>query len=604
MKLLSFREISLDTLRTLRRFPFIVATSLLGVISALILIDYEGPPGTSILFNIVYAAIPGILLLLALTLTAEKRRWNTRVTLGTQLAGIIALSAYASTLPSLLIDTPAADLVRLMTVTIAMTFLTAYAPFAMEGSINGFWHYNKVLVFRVLLAFLYSTVLYIGLILALLAINNLFSIDIQPKRYGELAVFIYGFINTMIFLRGIPEDLESLDGITEYPKGLKIFVQYILLPLSTVYLIIIYAYAAKILFMWDWPQGWISRMILGYSVTGFLSLLFLYPVHTKEENGWMRTVFRSFFISMIPLLVLFPLALFRRISQYGMTENRYVAVMIAVWMSLIIIYFIFSRKKNIKLIPLTMFILSLLMIAGPWNMFAVSEQSQCRRLEGILTQAGILTGGKIHATVTPVSAEEKKNISSIVTYLHDLHGYGTIRPWFTEDLHQTDNGMIKDLPPDRVVKKFGIEYVNIWQGVMSNTMMIIVEQDALLDIEGYQSFIRAQFIDENTKEHTYPGMNFSYRVSRGLDSLMMFSGSVQHADTVLIDLHAFAVRMRQEFGDSHLGSIPQEKMTLTGNGKNVKIKLFFKSLQTHSTDGKIRVTSCAFDIAYSKGNPE
>ena len=345
MKLLSFREISLDTLRTLRRFPFIVATSLLGVISALILIDYEGPPGTSILFNIVYAAIPGILLLLALTLTAEKRRWNTRVTLGTQLAGIIALSAYASTLPSLLIDTPAADLVRLMTVTIAMTFLTAYAPFAMEGSINGFWHYNKVLVFRVLLAFLYSTVLYIGLILALLAINNLFSIDIQPKRYGELAVFIYGFINTMIFLRGIPEDLESLDGITEYPKGLKIFVQYILLPLSTVYLIIIYAYAAKILFMWDWPQGWISRMILGYSVTGFLSLLFLYPVHTKGENGWMRTVFRSFFISMIPLLVLFPLALFRRISQYGMTENRYVAVMIAVWMSLIIIYFIFSRKK-------------------------------------------------------------------------------------------------------------------------------------------------------------------------------------------------------------------------------------------------------------------
>ena len=408
MKLLSFREISLDTLRTLRRFPFIVATSLLGVISALILIDYEGPPGTSILFNIVYAAIPGILLLLALTLTAEKRRWNTRVTLGTQLAGVIALSAYASTLPSLLIDTPAADLVRLMTVTIAMTFLTAYAPFAMEGSINGFWHYNKVLVFRVLLAFLYSTVLYIGLILALLAINNLFSIDIQPKRYGELAVFIYGFINTMIFLRGIPEDLDSLDGITEYPKGLKIFVQYILLPLSTVYLIIIYAYAAKILFMWNWPQGWISRMILGYSVTGFLSLLFLYPVHTKEENGWMRTVFRSFFISMIPLLVLFPLALFRRISQYGMTENRYVAVMIAVWMSLIIIYFIFSRKKNIKLIPLTMFILSLVMIAGPWNMFAVSEQSQRRRLEGILTQAGILTGGKIHATVTPVSAEEKK----------------------------------------------------------------------------------------------------------------------------------------------------------------------------------------------------
>lgn len=604
MKLLSIQEILRYSLQTLRRFPFIVTTSLLGVISALILIDYEGPPGTSILFNIVYASIPGVMLFLALALTAEKRKWNTRVTLGSQLAGLIALSAYASTLPSLLINTPAADLVRLMMFTIAMYFLTACAPYAAEGSIGGFWHYNKILIFRILLSFSYSSVLYTGMILALLAVNNLFGIDIQPKRYGELAVFIYGFINTMIFLRGIPEDLDSLDGDMEYPKGLKIFVQYILLPLSAVYLIIIYAYAAKILFTWNWPQGWISRMILGYAVTGFLSLLFLYPVHTKEENRWMRTVFRSFFISMIPLLVLLPLALLRRISQYGFTENRYAAVIIAVWLVLIIIYFIVSRKKNIKLIPLSMLFFSLLMIAGPWNMFAVSEQSQFRRLEGILTQTGILVDGKIHTATTPVSADEKINISSIVTYLHDMHGYGTMRTWFSDGLRQNDTGVtVRELPPEQVVKKLGVEYVSVWEGGSSNTMMLNAEQDISLDIEGYQALIRTQFVNENAKEHSFPDIQFSYRVTSGLDSLIFFSGNGSYADTVRFDLRAFAVRMRQDFGDSHLGNIPQEKMVLTGNGKSAKVKLFFKSLQTHTTGGKIRITLCAFDIAYTKGTP-
>jgi len=59
----------------------------------------------------------------------------------------------------------------------------------------------------------------------------------------------------VVFPRGDPEDLQSLDTSTVYPKSLKLFSQYILFPLVLVYFVILYAYLAKILFAWDWPQG-------------------------------------------------------------------------------------------------------------------------------------------------------------------------------------------------------------------------------------------------------------------------------------------------------------------------------------------------------------
>jgi hypothetical protein len=600
MKLPSLRELFSDSLRTVIRFPLVVFISLLGVISALILIDYEGPPGTSILFNIAYVSLPGIPLFLALALTAEKLKWKRRFIISVHAAGVIFLLVYAATLPSFMIETPASELVRLMLMTLAFYFLAMYSPFATKGSIIGFWHYNKILCFRFLLSFLYSTVLYTGLTLALLAVNNLFNFDIQPKRYGELAVFIYGFINIIIFLRGIPDDLDALDSLTEYPKGLKIFVQYILLPLAAVYLLIIYAYAVKMLFSWSWPQGWISRMILGFSMTGFLSLLFLYPIHGRQENNWMRNVFRIFFISMIPLLILYPLALFRRISEYGMTENRYIAVVLAIWLTLMILYFIFSKGRNIKAVPVTLFIITIITIVGPWNMFILSERSQFRRLEAILTHSGIVMDGHISKTTVPVSADEKKNISSIITYLHDKHGYGMIRPWFNEDLQTIETGSIaSNLPPDQVVKKLGVDYVNVREGGMSNTMMLTTDQDFTMNIEGYQTLIRTQYVHPKMKEKKYPDQLVSYRISDNFDTLLFFADRESTVDTVRFNLHELAERMQQEFGNSHIGNIPQEKMSLVGTGRKLKAKLFFKSLQTRSTEGKIQITSCAVDIAYT-----
>lgn len=107
MRLVSIQQVQRDASRAFLRFPFVLIAAALGTISGLILVDYEGPPGPTVLFNILFAAVLGILLLTASTLFAEKRKWGKAISLLVQLACCILLAAYALTVPSDITGAPA-----------------------------------------------------------------------------------------------------------------------------------------------------------------------------------------------------------------------------------------------------------------------------------------------------------------------------------------------------------------------------------------------------------------------------------------------------------------------------------------------------------------
>jgi hypothetical protein len=44
-------------------------------------------------------------------------------------------------------------------------------------------------------------------------------------------------------------------------------------------------------------------------------------------------------------------AIYLRINQYDLTINRYFVVIFGIWLLVISIYFIFSKKKNLMVIP-------------------------------------------------------------------------------------------------------------------------------------------------------------------------------------------------------------------------------------------------------------
>lgn len=365
MKLPSIQQVLRESSVALRRFPFVLIDAAVGTVTALMIVDYEGPPTTSILFKILFASILGFPLLLASTLLAERRGWHRPMAWGVQVLCVLLLVAYALSVPSNIPSAPQLHIERLLILTLALCLLVATAPFARVRQLNGFWHYNKYLVQRILLAGVFSLTLNAGLVLALAAVDQLFGIDVPEKRYAELSLAILGIFATWFFLAGAPRDLDGLETQTDYPRVLKIFGQYILSPLLLVYFVILYAYIVKIIIEWSWPRGMVSGLIFGFASTGIVAYLLLYPIRHESENSWIAVAARWFWIAMIPMIVVLELAIWRRVSDYGITENRYLALGLGGWLAAMVVYFLASRTKSIKVIPASICVLAVLASFGP-----------------------------------------------------------------------------------------------------------------------------------------------------------------------------------------------------------------------------------------------
>lgn len=359
-------------------------------------------------------------LVLALDLISErnqyalKKKWLLR--LGGLLIGIVL---YFSLDPA----NYSADLYRIFLFAFGFHLLVAFAPFIGQEKLNGFWQFNKALFIRFLTSALYSAVLYAGLAIALVAINGLFNADIKWQTYMTLFAVISAGFNTIFFLAGIPTDFKMLEEDHSYPKGLKIFAQFVLVPLVTIYLAILLVYEVKIAILWELPKGLVSSLILGYAVFGILSLLLVYPVKETAGNNWIKLFSRFFYVMMIPLVVLLLLAVWKRVGHYGITESRYILTALALWLAGITIYFLFSKKQNIKVIPISLCIIALLATYGPQSAFSVSKFSQLSRLKRIMKSP---------------KKEDVKERPAVIRYLVYTHGLKTLQSFTKKDLNKIE----------------------------------------------------------------------------------------------------------------------------------------------------------------------
>jgi hypothetical protein len=310
--------------------------------------------------------------------------------------------------------------------------------FIKSNRVDEFWNFNKNLFVRILTSGLYSGVLTLGLNFALVAIDNLFDVKIDGKIYGEIFVLIAGLFNTIFFLSGVPKGNEIHELLT-YPKGLKNFTQFVLIPLVVIYLIILLSYESKILILFSLPEGWVSILILVFSVAGILSMLLVYPLRHLSDHKWINQFSKWFFILILPLIGLLFWAIGYRISAYGVTIERYYVFILACWLTFITLYSILKPNYHIKLIPISLSIVGLISLYGPQSASGVAQISQTSRLKELL---------QIHQT-KGLTFEQRKEISSTALYLFNNFNHNNLQPYFpkafkndTTDLKLTINDVL------------------------------------------------------------------------------------------------------------------------------------------------------------------
>jgi peptidoglycan/LPS O-acetylase OafA/YrhL len=128
MKLPSLQQVVQDATRTFLRFPVVLIFAAVGTFAAVMLIDHEGPPQATILFNVLLASILGIPMLLAFALIAEKKKWSRLLSIGVQLLGVLLLAAYGFTIPADLGNAPAIYIIRQLMLAVALHLFVAFAP--------------------------------------------------------------------------------------------------------------------------------------------------------------------------------------------------------------------------------------------------------------------------------------------------------------------------------------------------------------------------------------------------------------------------------------------------------------------------------------------
>jgi hypothetical protein len=459
LKLPSVQYLTGEALASFRRVPLVMTAALVAAICGIIAteVDNEAP-----FVRVMVTAQLALPLFFALAVAAESNQWGRSLRAALDILGVTALVAYHFTLPDYM--APGA-VTRFLQLNVGLHLLAAFLPFARGGNHNGFWQYNRAIFLRFLTALLYSAVVYLGLALALLALDRLLGLPVPEKSYLWLLIVTLFVFNTWVFLGGVPRDIAGLESVTDYPRALKVFAQYILIPLVAIYLAILTIYLFKVIATAVWPSGWIGWMVSSVAVVGILALLLVWPVANRIENRWVVTYTRWFFIFMIPAIVMLLLAVYKRIDQYGVTEKRYFLAVLSLWLAAVAVYFIVSQKRRIKMIPLTLCAVAFATSFGPWGAYTVSRKSQTARLERLMEANGILVDGAIVKAKAEVPIDDRREISAISLYLVSYHGGKTFDRWIGNGIEPADSAVSHGRDQDAaraIVFAMGLEYVEAW----------------------------------------------------------------------------------------------------------------------------------------------
>jgi hypothetical protein len=600
MKLPSLESLYKEASVTFSRFPFVLLSSFLGaaIMIYAIEVDYLGEMNYQYLYNGVLACVLGISLFLSVTLHGEMNGWGKPAIYAVQGMMALVLIGYYFSLPEELTQT---DIIRFLLFALTLHLLVSLAPYILRKEINGFWHYNEIFFIRFLTAALYSGVLFGGLAIAIVSFDQLFDMDINDRRYPQLFFFIAGVFNTWFFLAGVPASLEKLNESIFYPKGLKLFTQYVLLPLVTVYLIILYLYTGKILLQWEWPVGWVSNLVLGFSITGIFSILLIYPVRNLEGNKWINTFSRLFYLALFPLIILLFFAILRRIDEYGITENRYFVLLLALWLAGIALYFTFSREKNIKIIPATLCIIAFLSSFGPWGAFSVSINSQVNRLENILVSNNILVDGKVVKAQKQPEGDAGFQVRSILDYLQERKALDEIEGWFSKDI-------MADIPADekyylanKMMDEMGLEEAVFSTNYSWTNLSFTSKEGASFDIKDYDqlysistsSFTIDSLKNEEQPEKNEPNTKASFNIDSTVISVMLDKERQgllvlrNNKDELFIEIMK-ALKSR-DIKTAY--DVDPALLTMEAENAALKVKLIIKNLTGERLEGKEEVQS-------------
>lgn len=577
----SFRDLFVQAGNTSSRYPFAMLAATMGTVILLVIIEqqtnvwaYLSNNGQSLM-----ASLLGVLIFFIADIYAERHHIPPSRKLIIEIIAFVVIISYYLLLPKELAHK---NYIRFILFFMTGLLLVSYIPFTKTYEINAFWHFNLLLTVRIMLSSLYSAMLFGGISLALFAMGYLFGLSISAKLYLQLFIAIFGIFNTLIFLAGIPEEISELEQEESYPRVLRFCVQFVLLPLIVVYVGILYVYGASILVSWTLPKGLVTYLVIIFSIIGMVTFLIIYPIRQQKEGRTLQIYSRNFSISLFPLLALLFWGLGKRIQDYGITELRYFALVLAVWLAGINLYLLISKAKNIKVITISLSFVCLLSAFGSWGVFMSADRSQSHRFKKIMIKSRLLKDGKItpNAQAKPLSVSDHKNLHSILQFFARRKRLARLQPFIKPDLDSLLSP--SDSEHRKIVKLYALMGENVTGDYVTELIAVNTKQfdfvshldEPVRKVKGYDYIIsfeqKANSFKENKHRVYLVGdkeveLHFDWKKNRMLlhekkDTLIKFL------------LNPMLEKLVKKFSNKSK-PVPHNEMILIEEGKSYKAQL-------------------------------
>lgn len=430
----------------------------------------------------------------------------------------------------------------------------------------------------------FALVLFLGFS-AIIGTVDVLLVNLSHTLYIHAFVFSSAVFGVIFFVSRLKEKDESLENYV-LPKIVEILICYILIPLILIYTAILYLYFAKIIFTLKMPKGVVSHLVLWYTAFSLFIIIMVTPITFKNK---FAKFYKKFFpMISVPLILLALFSINERIFQYGITENRYLVVILVIWLLFNMILYIV--KNDVKWVLISYIFAILIAVFSPFNLVTVSINSQNKRLERLLIKNGIIQNGKITNKNDKISIKSKNEIMSVIDYFYNN----------TSELKWKKIKILGKTyeKPEDFMKVIGAN--DFWRsyesidnqekGVISEISLKMNDGIKMTEAKGYDyliyDFSVSYLLDANeTKEFD----NENYKVVLKNKNLMI-KNIQKNIEVLNIDLNKIAtevylkIKEKAKKQNQSYVELPENDLTYLSETKNSKYKIVFSDIHFSEED--------------------
>lgn len=347
---------------------------------------------------------------------------------------------------------------------------------------------------------LFSGIIFIGTMLVLFAIDTLIA-SLYGNIYVHMANLIYVLFAPIFFLSlWPPKDSidEAFEKAVQMPKMLNKLLTYIVLPLISIYTIVVLIYILLNIRRAFWAQNIFEPMLVSYIIVTIVVMMIARQLGNPLATIWKKVIPKALFVIVILQLA----ATIVSMKDIGITHDRYYVLIFGLFALITSTLYNFISAIRGHIIALSFICLAILSITPPIDAFTVSRVNQVKLLEQVLEKNQMLEHNQIIAN-GEISRTDQEKITRFVSYLDRMYNTTKI-PWLAENMMETR----------RFERIFGFQPVNLYDlDAPADIKTAYLDRSSLegFDITSYEQFFQMSIygdpeeMEKNIMEFTVDG---------------------------------------------------------------------------------------------------